>query len=213
MLYAQTPPPERRRLLRERLAGGEMMNLPGPLIPLLGPAHPARSISKASTSPAPCSVADLGLPDIGLTTLSEVAGRGRQIARMTDLPTSSTPTPVWRAHERRPHRAGIRGRRLAPPHRGPGQSQALRPPRRQGLSGRADTAIKRIRAARCPPRRELRHHGAHRHPRAWRLRSRRSTAPRSSWMPAPTRFSRRRWPTLDEFEAIREGVDVPSWPT
>ena len=30
--------------------------------------------------------ADLGLPDIGLTTLTEVAGRGRQIARMTDLP-------------------------------------------------------------------------------------------------------------------------------
>ncbi|BDZ47399.1 2-methylisocitrate lyase [Naasia aerilata] len=31
--------------------------------------------------------ADLGLPDIGLTTLSEVAGRSGQIARMTDLPT------------------------------------------------------------------------------------------------------------------------------
>jgi methylisocitrate lyase len=31
--------------------------------------------------------ADLGLPDIGLTTLSEVAGRSAQIARVTDLPT------------------------------------------------------------------------------------------------------------------------------
>ncbi|MGO7984165.1 isocitrate lyase/phosphoenolpyruvate mutase family protein, partial [Rhizobium johnstonii] len=31
--------------------------------------------------------ADLGLPDIGLTTLSEVAARGQQISRMTDLPT------------------------------------------------------------------------------------------------------------------------------
>ncbi len=30
--------------------------------------------------------ADLGLPDIGLTTLSEVAGRGHQIARSTNLP-------------------------------------------------------------------------------------------------------------------------------
>jgi methylisocitrate lyase len=30
--------------------------------------------------------ADIGLPDIGLTTLSEVAGRGKQIARMTELP-------------------------------------------------------------------------------------------------------------------------------
>jgi methylisocitrate lyase len=27
--------------------------------------------------------ADLGLPDIGLTTLTEVAGRSQQIARMT----------------------------------------------------------------------------------------------------------------------------------
>jgi methylisocitrate lyase len=31
--------------------------------------------------------ADLGLPDIGLTTLTEVAGRAAQISRMTDLPT------------------------------------------------------------------------------------------------------------------------------
>jgi len=31
--------------------------------------------------------ADLGLPDIGLTTLTEVAARGGQIARVTDLPT------------------------------------------------------------------------------------------------------------------------------
>lgn len=30
---------------------------------------------------------DLGYPDIGLTTLSEVAQRGRQIARTTKLPT------------------------------------------------------------------------------------------------------------------------------
>jgi methylisocitrate lyase len=31
--------------------------------------------------------ADLGLPDIGLTTLTEVATRANQISRMTDLPT------------------------------------------------------------------------------------------------------------------------------
>ena len=30
--------------------------------------------------------ADLGLPDIGLTTLNEVANRGNQIARVTNLP-------------------------------------------------------------------------------------------------------------------------------
>src|SRR5437763_17193738 len=29
---------------------------------------------------------DLGLPDIGLTTLTEVATRGRQISRVTNLP-------------------------------------------------------------------------------------------------------------------------------
>ncbi len=31
--------------------------------------------------------ADLGLPDIGLTTLTEVVTRGAQIAAATDLPT------------------------------------------------------------------------------------------------------------------------------
>lgn len=31
--------------------------------------------------------ADLGLPDVGLTTLTEVAARAGQVARMTDLPT------------------------------------------------------------------------------------------------------------------------------
>jgi methylisocitrate lyase len=31
--------------------------------------------------------AELGLPDIGLTTLTEVAGRSQQISRMTDLPS------------------------------------------------------------------------------------------------------------------------------
>jgi methylisocitrate lyase len=31
--------------------------------------------------------ADLGLPDIGLTTLTEVANRAKQISRMTDLPS------------------------------------------------------------------------------------------------------------------------------
>ena len=36
--------------------------------------------------PAERDRADLGLPDIGLTTLSEVAGRAGQIARATDLP-------------------------------------------------------------------------------------------------------------------------------
>ena len=30
-------------------------------------------------------IADLGLPDIGLTTLTEVAGRGKQITRMTPV--------------------------------------------------------------------------------------------------------------------------------
>ena len=41
----------------------------------------------ASTSRARRFSADLALPDIGLTTLSEVAGRGHQIARVTDLPS------------------------------------------------------------------------------------------------------------------------------
>ncbi|MFF2277672.1 methylisocitrate lyase [Agromyces sp. NPDC058126] len=85
MLYSSTPAHEKRRLFRERLATGEIMRFPGAFNPLSAKLIGERGFEGVYISGAVLS-ADLGLPDIGLTTLTEVAGRGKQIARMTELP-------------------------------------------------------------------------------------------------------------------------------
>ncbi len=85
MLYSQTPASEKRRLLRERLAAGELVRFPGAFNPLSARLIERKGFEGVYISGAVLS-ADLGLPDIGLTTLTEVAGRGQQIARMTELP-------------------------------------------------------------------------------------------------------------------------------
>jgi methylisocitrate lyase len=85
MLYAHTTPAEKRRLFRERLASGELLQFPGAFNPLSAKLIQAKGFDGVYISGAVLA-ADLGLPDIGLTTLTEVAGRGEQIARMTDLP-------------------------------------------------------------------------------------------------------------------------------
>ncbi len=85
MLYSQVPAAEKRRLLRERLASGDILRFPGAFNPLSARLIEQRGFDGVYISGAVLS-ADLGLPDIGLTTVTEVAGRGQQIARMTDLP-------------------------------------------------------------------------------------------------------------------------------
>ncbi|MEV7694621.1 methylisocitrate lyase [Microbacterium sp. NPDC089189] len=85
MLYATTSPAEKRRLLRERLASGELLRMPGAFNPLSARLIERKGFDGVYISGAVLA-ADLGLPDIGLTTLTEVAGRGAQIARMTELP-------------------------------------------------------------------------------------------------------------------------------
>ncbi|MGP6170271.1 methylisocitrate lyase [Microbacterium sp. A196] len=85
MLYSGTTPVEKRRLFRERLASGELLRFPGAFNPLSARLIEQKGFEGVYISGAVLS-ADLGLPDIGLTTLTEVAGRGKQIARMTELP-------------------------------------------------------------------------------------------------------------------------------
>lgn len=85
MLYAQTPAHEKRRLFRERLDSGELLRFPGAFNPLSARLIERKGFDGVYISGAVLS-ADLGLPDIGLTTLTEVAGRAQQIARMTELP-------------------------------------------------------------------------------------------------------------------------------
>ena len=86
MLYAPTPAAQKRADLRARLRGGELLQFPGAFNPLSGKLIQEKGFDGVYVSGAVLA-ADLGLPDIGLTTLTEVAGRGGQIARMTDLPT------------------------------------------------------------------------------------------------------------------------------
>ncbi|TWT24229.1 methylisocitrate lyase [Corynebacterium canis] len=76
---------ERRKAFRAGLNSGKIQRLPGAFSPLV-----ARAIAEAGFEGVYVSgavvAADLALPDIGLTTLTEVAGRSRQIARVTELP-------------------------------------------------------------------------------------------------------------------------------
>ncbi|WP_293695273.1 methylisocitrate lyase [uncultured Agrococcus sp.] len=85
MLYTTTTATRKRELLRTRLKGGELLRFPGAFNPLSARLIEQKGFEGVYISGAVLS-ADLGLPDIGLTTQTEVAARGRQIARVTDLP-------------------------------------------------------------------------------------------------------------------------------
>ena len=86
MLYATTTPSAKRQALRARLASGDLLRLPGAFNPLSARLIQAKGFDGVYVSGAVVA-ADLGLPDIGLTTATEVAARAGEIARMTDLPT------------------------------------------------------------------------------------------------------------------------------
>ena len=85
MLYAQTSAAEKRAELRASLASGILHRFPGAFNPLSARLIEQKGFEGVYISGAVIS-ADLGLPDIGLTTLTEVASRAQQIARMIDVP-------------------------------------------------------------------------------------------------------------------------------
>ncbi|GEK79628.1 methylisocitrate lyase [Agrococcus baldri] len=86
MLYASATPNQKRAALRAGLASGTLQRYPGAFTPLTAPLIEQLGFEGVYISGA-VMAAELGMPDIGLTTLSEVAERGRQISRMTELPT------------------------------------------------------------------------------------------------------------------------------
>jgi methylisocitrate lyase len=86
MLYEKTSATEKRVSLRSRLAKGELLQSPGAFNPLSARLIEKQDFDGVYVSGAVMS-AELGLPDIGLTTLSEVRLRAEQISRMTKLPT------------------------------------------------------------------------------------------------------------------------------
>ncbi len=147
MLSTSTTPSQRRQAFRAGLASGRLQVLPGAFTPLSVRLIQDKGFDGAYISGA-VMAAELGLPDIGLTTLSEVAHRAHQISRMSDLPTLvdadtgfGEPMNVARTvHELED--AGVAGMHL---------EDQVNPKRCGHLDGKAvvdaDTAVKRIRAA------------------------------------------------------------------
>lgn len=147
MLYSTVTAATKRQLLRERLASGELLRFPGAFNPLSAKLIQEKGFEGVYISGAVIA-ADLGLPDIGLTTLSEVAQRAGQIARMTDLPAIvdadtgfGEPMNVARTVQALED-AGLAGLHI---------EDQVNPKRCGHLDGKSvvdsDTAVKRIRAA------------------------------------------------------------------
>jgi len=147
MLYSSVTPADKRARFRERLNSGELLQLPGAFNPLSAKLIQDHNFDGVYISGAVIS-ADLGLPDIGLTTLTEVALRARQISRVTDLPTLvdadtgfGEPMNVARTVQEMED-SGVAGLHI---------EDQVNPKRCGHLDGKAvvdsDTAIQRIRAA------------------------------------------------------------------
>lgn len=85
MLFPTRSGAEKRADLRAALASGRLLRFPGAHAPIVSLVVEEQGFDGVYISGAALS-AELALPDIGLTTLSEVTQRGRQIARVTSLP-------------------------------------------------------------------------------------------------------------------------------
>jgi methylisocitrate lyase len=86
MLFPETSPAEKRAAFAAALKSGKLLRFPGAFSPLVAMLIERLGFDGVYISGAVLSN-DLGLPDVGLTTLSEVSQRGRAIARVTRLPS------------------------------------------------------------------------------------------------------------------------------
>jgi len=94
MLFPQITAAEKRKLFREKLKSGKLLQFPGSFSPLVSMMIEKKEFDGVYISGSVLSN-DLGYPDIGLTTLTEVAQRGRQIARTTSLPAIIDADTGW----------------------------------------------------------------------------------------------------------------------
>lgn len=85
MLFASADAKTKRAAFRAKLRAPGLMRFPGAFSPLVAMMVEKLGFEGVYISGAVLSN-DLGYPDVGLTTLSEVAQRGRMIARATELP-------------------------------------------------------------------------------------------------------------------------------
>jgi len=86
MIKTETSASEKRKNFVKGLKSGELQRFPGAFSPLVARLIEDIGFDGVYISGAVLSN-DLAYPDIGLTTLTEVSTRGRQISRATNLPT------------------------------------------------------------------------------------------------------------------------------
>jgi methylisocitrate lyase len=86
MLFQKKNGHEKRADLRAMLKSGKLLQFPGSYSPMVSMLIEQKGFHGVYISGAVLAN-DLGLPDIGMTTLTEVAMRGRQISRTTNLPS------------------------------------------------------------------------------------------------------------------------------
>ena len=85
MLFTTKSPTQKRIDLKKALQQNRLLQAPGVYSPMIAMEVEKLGFPLVYISGAVLA-ADLGLPDIGLTTMSEVCERGRQIARVVNLP-------------------------------------------------------------------------------------------------------------------------------
>jgi len=85
MLFSRKSPAQKRVDFRAALKSGKLLRFPGAFSPLISMLIERQGFEGVYISGAVLAN-DLGLPDVGLTTLTEVSQRGRTIARATELP-------------------------------------------------------------------------------------------------------------------------------
>ena len=86
MISNSKDPKEKRASLRKALKSGKLLRMPGATSPLVAKLIEQLGFDGVYVSGAVMSN-DLGFPDIGMTTLSEVAHRASRIAQVTALPS------------------------------------------------------------------------------------------------------------------------------
>jgi methylisocitrate lyase len=85
VLFSQVSVADKRAQFRSALASGKLLRFPGAFSPYVSLLIEKQGFDGVYLSGATIAN-DLALPDIGLTTLSEVSHRARAIARVTKLP-------------------------------------------------------------------------------------------------------------------------------
>ena len=86
MHFVEKEPIQKRKDFTDKLKSKKILRVPGAYNPLTAKLIEEIGYDAVYVSGGVMSN-DLGLPDIGLTTLDQVSYRSGQIARVTDLPT------------------------------------------------------------------------------------------------------------------------------